>query len=37
VFIIVLTLLLCWLAISMKRHHFMDGARYNNRSDGTIP
>ena len=37
VFIILLTLLLFWLAMSMKHHHFMDGARYNNRNGGTHP
>jgi hypothetical protein len=37
VFIAVLTLLLFLLALSMKHHHFMDGARYNNRSAGTHP
>jgi hypothetical protein len=36
-FIAILTLLFLWLALSMKRHHFLDGARYNNRNGGTHP
>jgi len=28
-FIILLFLLLFWLAMSMKRHHFFEGGRYN--------
>ncbi len=37
VFIILLTLLLFWLAMSMKRHHFMEGGRFTNRNGGTHP
>ena len=38
VFIIGFTLLVFWLAMSMKRHHFFDGSRfYNNRNVGTHP
>ncbi len=36
VFIIGFTLLVLWLAMSMKRHHFFDGSRFlNNRNVGS--
>jgi len=34
-FIVLLFLLFFWLAMSMKHHHFLDGARYNNQRDDT--
>jgi hypothetical protein len=37
VWIIVFALLLLLLAQSMKRHHFFDGATYQNRNGGTHP
>ncbi len=37
VWIVVFALLLLLLAQSMKRHHFFDGATYQNRNGGTHP